>query len=195
MAIAKFTADGVLDAAAQEVLLRGPYVTIGDIARRLGAPTGSIYHRFDSREELLVRLWLRSVRRFHVAYLEAGDDPDAERALLSMAASVATFTRDHQAEAAAMTLFRQSRLVDSAPESCRREVAQVNNEIHTRLASLAALRYGGDPTPRQLAYVRVASSEGPYGLVRPYIWDGVPDWLPEVIVVSSRAVLALGDRS
>lgn len=192
MPAAKFTADGILDAAAQEVLRRGAGATIGDIARRLGAPTGSIYHRFASREELFVRLWLRSVRRFHVAYLAAGEDPDPEGALLAMAASVATFTRDHQADAAAMTLFRQSRLVETAPESCRGEVEQVNVEIHRRLANLAELRYGA-PTPRQLAYVRIASSEGPYGLVRPYIWDGVPDWLPDVVVASSRAVLALGD--
>jgi AcrR family transcriptional regulator len=194
VATAKFSADGILDATAQEVFRHGPNATIADIAGRLGAPTGSIYHRFPSREELFVRLWLRSVRRFHVAFLEAGDDTDAERALLGMAASVATFTRDHQADAAAMTLFRQSRLVESAPASCRGEVEQVNAEIHARLAVLAALRYG-DPTPRQLAYVRIASSEGPYGLVRPYIWDGVPDWLTDVVVASSRAVLALGDES
>lgn len=192
MPAAKFSADGILDAAAQETVLHGADVTISDIARRLAAPTGSIYHRFASREELLVRLWLRSVRRFHVEFLAAGEDADPERALLGMAASVATFTRDHQAEAASMTLYRQSRLVQSAPKSCRTEVKNVNVEIHRRLAELAELRYG-KPTPRQLAYVRVASSEGPYGLVRPYIWDEVPDWLPEVIVASSRAVLELGD--
>lgn len=193
MPVAKFSADGILDATAQEVLLQGADVTIGDIARRLAAPTGSIYHRFASREEILVRLWLRSVQRFHIAFLAAGDDADPERALLAMAASVATFTRDHQAEAAAMTLYRQSRLVHSAPASCRTDVENVNLDVHRRLAELAELRYG-NPTLRQRAYVRVASSEGPYGLVRPYIWSGVPDWLPEVIVASSRAVLALGDR-
>jgi AcrR family transcriptional regulator len=193
MPAAKFTTDGILDAAAKETVRRGADVTIGDIARRLGAPTGSIYHRFASREELLVRLWLRSVHRFHAEFLAAGDNADPEQALLGMAASVATFTRDHQAEAAAMTLFRQSRLVRSAPKSCRAEVKNVNVDIHRRLAELAELRYG-DPTPRQLAYVRVATSDGPYGLVRPYIWAELPDWLPEVIVASSRAVLALGDR-
>jgi len=73
----------------------GP-VTIGDVSRRLGAPGGSIYHWFPSREELLVRLWLRSVRRFHEAYLAAGDGEDAEQALVDMALRVASFTAQHQ---------------------------------------------------------------------------------------------------
>jgi AcrR family transcriptional regulator len=189
---AKFTPDGILDAAAQEVLSHGAEVTIGAIARRLGAPSGSIYHRFASREELLVRLWLRSVSRFHEHYLAAGEHPDPHRALLGMAVCVATFTRDHQPDAAAMTLFRQSRLAPAAPASCRAEVEQVNVGIHQRLAELTTLRYP-EPGDRHRTLARVAAIEGPYGLVRPYVWDTVPDWLPEVIEVSSSAVLALGD--
>jgi len=33
------------------------------VARTAGAPTGSIYYRFTSREKLLIRLWLRCGRR------------------------------------------------------------------------------------------------------------------------------------
>ena len=191
MPTAKFTSDGILDACAQEVLLRGADVRIVDIAHRLEAPTGSIYHRFRSREELLVRLWLRSVRRFHVDYLAAGDHEDPERALLGMAECVVTFTRDHPQEAVAMTLYRQSRLVQTAPESCREEVEKVNEGIHRRLAELTEMRYP-QPTDRHRSLVRVAAAEGPYGLVRPYLRNSVPDWMPEVIVASSRAILALG---
>jgi hypothetical protein len=91
-----------------------------------------------------------------------------------------------------MTLFRQSRLAQTAPASCRVEVEQVNAGIHRRLAELTALRYP-QPTDRHRALVRVAAINGPYGLVRPYVWDTVPEWLPEVIEASSGAVLALGD--
>ena len=192
MAIAKFTFDGILDAAAREVRLHGREVRIADIARALGAPTGSIYHRFDSREELLVRLWLRSVRRFHVDYLAAGDRQDAEQALLGMAECVITFTRDHRDDAVAMTLYRQSRLLQTAPESLRREVAEVNVELHARMAELTTLRYPA-PEPRHHSLVRIAAAEGPYGLVRPYLWDTLPPWLPQVSIASARAILALGD--
>ncbi len=188
----KFTHDGILDAAAQEVLRRGAAVTIGDVARRLGAPSGSIYHRFPSREELLVRLWLRSVRRFHETYLAAGEGGDPEQALVAMALQVASFTAQHRAEAVAMTLFRQSRLVDTAPAPCQDEVRTVNDTVHARLAELGQARYAR-VTPRHLTLVHVAAIECPYGLVRPYLWTAIPDWMAETIAVSSRAILGLGD--
>lgn len=192
MALAKFTTDGILDAAAEEVRAHGSAVRIANIADRLNAPTGSIYHRFGSREELLVHLWLRSVRRFHEVYLAAGEDDDPERALLGMAESVVTFARDHPRDATAMTLFRQKRLVETAPESCREAVASVNDGIHDRLGQLTHLRYGRT-TEKRSQLVRIAAADGPYGFVRPYLWDSVPEWLPSVVVASSTAVLALGD--
>lgn len=192
MPTAKFTADGILDACAQEVLANGRDVRIADIARRLRAPTGSIYHRFGSREELLVRLWLRSVARFHVEYLVAGADPDPQLALLGMAKAVVTFTRDHPRDAVGMTLYRQSRLAQTAPASCREDVEHINDRIHHRMAELTELRYA-QPDARHLSLVRIATAEGPYGLVRPYLWSTLPDWMPDVAVSSARAILALGD--
>ena len=188
----RFTHNGILDATAEEVLQRGTAVTIGDVCRRLGAPSGSIYHRFPSREELLVRLWLRSVRRFHEAYLAAGDGEDPERALVDMALCVASYTAQHQAEAVSMTLFRQSRLVDTAPQPCQDEVRTVNDTLHARLAELAQARYAR-VTPRRLTLVRVAAIQCPYGLIRPYVWTAIPDWMTGAIEASSRAVLGLGD--
>jgi AcrR family transcriptional regulator len=189
---AKFTADGILDACAEEVLATGSDVRIAGIARRLNAPTGSIYHRFGSREELLVRLWLRSVGRFHADYLASGDQADPESALLGMAECVVTFTCEHPQDAVAMTLYRQSRLALTAPESCREDVEHVNDRIHRRLAELTELRFP-QPTERHKSLVRIAAAENPYGLVRPYLWTAVPGWMPAVAVASSRAILALGD--
>lgn len=188
----KFTHDGILDATAQEVLQRGAAVTIGDVSQRLGAPSGSIYHRFASREELLVRLWLRSVRRFHEAYLAASDNEDPEQALIGMARCVASFTAQHQADAVSMTMFRHSRLIDTAPESCQGEVRTINDTLHVRLAKLAEARYTR-VTPRHLTLVRVAAIDCPYGLVQPYVWTTIPDWMTSVIEASSRAVLGLAD--
>ncbi|MEU4509020.1 TetR/AcrR family transcriptional regulator [Nonomuraea wenchangensis] len=194
MGTAKFTSDGILDAAAAILRESGSAsdVTINAIARRLSAPSGSIYHRFDSRDELLARLWLRSVDRFHDAYLTAGRQEDPEDALLAMAKSVASFTRDQPADAVAMTLYRQHRLVRTAPPSCRAAVAEINTGVEKRLAELAAQRYP-NPTKRHKILVRVAAIDSPYGLVRPYVRDVVPEWLPSIIEASSRAVLALGD--
>src|SRR5688500_18253929 len=55
----KFSAAQILDTAATLVAADGPgAATIGAISARLKAPSGSIYHRFASRDVLLGRLWL-----------------------------------------------------------------------------------------------------------------------------------------
>ena len=58
---AKFSLDDLLDAAGRVLLEKGRDITMAQIADAAGAPTGSVYHRFASREELLIRLWLRSI--------------------------------------------------------------------------------------------------------------------------------------
>lgn len=195
MAAPKFTADGILDAAAEEVASSGPAVRVADIARRLSAPNGSIYYRFSSRDEILVALWLRSIRRFHQAYLAAGEMDEAHEALLSMAERVVTFSRDNPREATAMTLFRQPRLVDNSPEKYREEVRHINDQINARLAELAARRYApASATSRHQFLVRTAAIDIPYGLVRRHMWHAQPPDLPQVAVASAHATLALGDQ-
>ncbi|MFI6315245.1 TetR/AcrR family transcriptional regulator [Nocardia fusca] len=66
MARTLFSTDALLDAAREVVLQRGPRAaTITAIAAEAGAPVGSIYHRFDSVDEMLAQAWLRAVRRTH----------------------------------------------------------------------------------------------------------------------------------
>ena len=75
MARTTFSTDALLDAAREVILERGPRsATIALIAARAGAPTGSIYHRFASIDELLARTWLRAVRRTQEVR-PAGFDP------------------------------------------------------------------------------------------------------------------------
>jgi AcrR family transcriptional regulator len=69
---AKFNTEQILDATAQLVAEGGPgLATVAGIAERLGAPTGSIYHRFNSRDLLLARLWFRTVRRAQEGFVAA----------------------------------------------------------------------------------------------------------------------------
>ncbi|MEA2682889.1 MAG: hypothetical protein QOK05_1217 [Chloroflexota bacterium] len=48
-------------------------VTIGAVSRTSGAPSGSIYHRFGSRDGLLAAAWLDATRSFNSGFLEALD--------------------------------------------------------------------------------------------------------------------------
>src|SRR5205807_1968592 len=64
--------------AARELAFeRGPTaVTVDSLTQRMGAPKGSFYHRFASRDALLGELWLNTVHAYQegfVAAIKAGD--------------------------------------------------------------------------------------------------------------------------
>lgn len=104
---ARFSDDDILDGTARALLAHGPRVTIADVAREIQGPSGSIYHRFASRDELLIR----SIRRFHVGLLEASALEDPERAVVASAPHIPAHCRAHPAEARAMLLFSRARLL------------------------------------------------------------------------------------
>ena len=69
--IAKFGREDMARAALELAAERGPQaVTVAAIAAAIGAPTGSIYHRFDSREELLAEIWMDVVESFQRGFIE-----------------------------------------------------------------------------------------------------------------------------
>ena len=77
----KFDSEQMLDAAAGLVARGGPSrATVAAIAEKLEAPSGSIYHRFESRDLLLARLWIRTVRRAQEGFAAALDGPDLAEA-------------------------------------------------------------------------------------------------------------------
>ncbi len=88
--------DAVLDAAAAVTLELGARgASIDAIAARSGAPVGSIYHRFGSRDGVLAAAWERAVRRFQAGYLPdelPGPDPLATAA--GMAEAVVGYAID-----------------------------------------------------------------------------------------------------
>src|ERR1700757_466420 len=77
---AKFDVDAVLDAALR-VLERGGIgaLTAVAVCKELKAPSGSFYHRFASRDALLVELWLRCAERFQTALCAVLDGPGTVR--------------------------------------------------------------------------------------------------------------------
>ncbi|MEV7524423.1 TetR/AcrR family transcriptional regulator [Streptomyces sp. NPDC091371] len=97
----RFDSDQILDAAVRLAAAAGPGgVTMSAVAQAIGAPSGSMYHRFAGRTALLAEVWLRTVERFQQGYFEAlQSDPDPRRAARAAARHVVSWSRAHPQEA------------------------------------------------------------------------------------------------
>jgi len=112
---AKFTEDQILDAALRLVAEGGPgAATISGIAGLLGAPVGSIYHRFRSRDLLLARLWMRTIKNFQGGFLEALGAADVDEAALGAALYNVRWAREHLDEARVLLLYRREEMAGGA---------------------------------------------------------------------------------
>jgi AcrR family transcriptional regulator len=189
----KFSESELLDGARDALLVHGLDASLAQVCALIGAPTGSLYHRFPSRDHLMVSLWLRSVRRFHEGLLIGARTPDEREALRRCAVHIPRFCREFPADAHAMLLFRHRVLVSTAPVSLRDEVRVVNNEVWGVMQDLAARRYTTGSGTEQTALVRTAVIQAPYGLTRPHVGGPVPEDLDVVVVAAAEGILALGD--
>ncbi len=110
-----YTSDQILDGARGLVLGEGvAAATIGNIARASGAPPGSIYYRFDSRERLLAELWIRAVERAQrhcIAAVEAAVEPT--EAVVAGGLSIFDFVLSEPADAQLLVSMRRTDLIRS----------------------------------------------------------------------------------
>ncbi|MGB3684299.1 MAG: TetR/AcrR family transcriptional regulator [Ornithinimicrobium sp.] len=189
---ARYTDDDVLDAALTCVANLGPRVSIAEIADELSGPVGSIYHRFASREVLMVRLWLRSVQRFQAGLFELAKDPDPHEAIVAMALHIPRYCRAHPHEAISLTLYRQERLLIECPAEVRGAVSTLNDALVRLAGELTTSRYGRlDEDNRH--WVLKATRVAPYGLSRPYLGGPIPSQVDEATAAVADAILRLGD--
>lgn len=188
----RFSDDDILDGAARAIAAHGPRATIADVARAMGGPTGSIYHRFASRDDVFSRLWLRSIGHFHEGLLIAYALPDPHEAVIASARHVCQFCRDHPLEARSMLLFRQSRLAAEGPSGVREDAAHINDDIDAAMDELLVRRFP-EPTPHRRELLSLGTRLAPYGIVRPFIGTAVPTWVDDAVAASARAIVALGD--
>lgn len=190
----KFSTEQILDGALAVVGRRWRAATIADVAAQIGAPVGSIYHRFGSREILFVSLWLRSIRRFHVGFLAATEGPDPHRAAVDTAVHIPHYCRAHPAEALALSLYRWHVLLDEGPSDLLDEIRTINDDIDTALRRLCIARFGSDDQGH-MELLSTAVQASPYGLVRPYLGTAVPDNLDDIVAAAATAILHLGDSA
>jgi AcrR family transcriptional regulator len=186
---ARFSESDLLDAAAEVAAAHGPAATtISAIAKVAGAPTGSLYHRFPSRDVLLGTLWLDLIGRFQAGWIEALEALDTEAAALH----TPTWVRAHPREARLLLLYRREDfLTGDWPPALADRAAHVNDRAAAAERAFAATKLGDDK-PATLRRARFALVEIPYAAVRAYVAAGrpPPPDLDALVLTASRAVLA-----
>ena len=183
----------MLDAARDVLLEDGSRsATIEAIAGASGAPTGSIYHRFGSRDELIARSWMRAVRRSQAAFLAALEAPDARKAALAAAMSIIDFCEEQPADARLLVSFRREDLIRSLPKGpVTYELAELNRPVERAVVDLARRLYRSR-SRAALDRTLLAVFDLPYGAARRHLIRGA-GMPPGLRADLSRAVCAVLD--
>jgi AcrR family transcriptional regulator len=189
----KHDTDQILDAARTLVLRDGPRAaSVAAIAEESGAPVGTLYHRFGSRDGVLAAAWLRAVERFQQRALLAAADPDPLEAAVAMATTSVRFAREQPDDVRLLLAIRRDDLLDADPdETFRAQLKAVNAPLEEALVRLTrALR--GQADARSLDAVVRAVVDLPSAAVRRHLRDGhrLPRWLERDVADAARTLLA-----
>jgi AcrR family transcriptional regulator len=185
--------DIMLD-AARELLLRdgARAATVEAIAKASGAPVGSIYHRFGSRQSLITRLWMRAVYRSQASFVAAMEEGDPTEAAVAAALSPFDFCREHPADARLLASFGREELLGVTPEGpLADELGELNRPVERAVMQMAKRLYGSR-SRRALDRTLLAVFDLPYGAARRYLLRGatLPPGLRGDLDTAVRAVIA-----
>jgi AcrR family transcriptional regulator len=181
----RFDDEAFIDAAIGLAAEGGPAAaTIAAIARRVGAPNGSIYHRFESRSAILGIAWNRAHGDFVATLapsLRRGDGAAVASALLD-------WVRRDPRRARFLLLNEAASLLDAAPpETVSREMRRQEDELDAAFRDLLG-RHGAPEDPALAARWRFLIFDGPIALLRPHLQAGsaIPDWLDGFVAALHR---------
>lgn len=192
----RFSEDQILDAGLVLVAEGGPAaLTITAIAERIGAPSGSIYHRFGSRDLLVGHLWVRTVEAFQEGWLSAVDpEGDPLASARRGAAHVLTWSAENPNGARLLMQHRSEDLLANdwpadlrdANRRQRERVAEALDDLARRLAA------PGRGHLRRLVFacVEVPTAEVRHCLTRGTVPDATSHALVDEAVVALLAPIA-----
>lgn len=179
-------------AALRLVAEQGPQaVTIAALAREVGAPTGSIYHRYRSRDQLLGELWMDIVEGFQAEFVaRLAHARDIEGAV-DAARLMVTWARRHPLEARLLLLHRRQDFVSGAwPEDLARRAAALEPQLGAALRAFGQRTFGRADADT-MTRLRYALLDTPLGGIRTYVQTRkpLPAMLDELVTLTARAVL------
>lgn len=170
---ALFSENDFIDAAMALVAEGGPAAaTMQAIARRVGAPTGSIYHRFESRAAVLGTAWNSAYASFVgtlAPLLHEGRPREAALAILP-------WTRENGHRARFLLLNEPVTLFeDSPPPAPLRERLEVlESEFDAAFQDCVAACGDGTVSDEQLARAKFLIFDAPIAILRPHLSRGAP---------------------
>lgn len=185
---AKFTDDQFLDATGRLVAQQGPRAaTVAAVAGSLGAPIGSVYHRFDSKEDLLARLWLRTVEDFQAGFLEILRTGDG----LGAALHTPRWVRMNPDQAHVLLRHRREEFLSKEwTNEVKDRAERVGNELHTGINEFCRNHYGNvsKSNLRKTAFVLM---DIPFAAVKRHLETGEtpPDMVEGLIRDTYRALM------
>jgi AcrR family transcriptional regulator len=189
MGRAKFSHEDFLDATLAVIAERGVTgVTVASVSERLGAPTGSFYHRFASRDVLLGSLWLRAVLEFQTgirAALEIGDG-------LAAALHTPAWVRKNPDRARLLLLHdRKDFLHGDWPQELRTRVAAMTESLETGARRWAQAIFGKQGR-EEVRLAQFLISELPVTVVRQHLMRGErpPPLVDKIIRTTYGAIVA-----
>jgi len=192
----KHSPDDILDAARGLVLADGPRAaSVAAIAKVSGAPVGTLYHRFGSRDAVLAAAWLRALERFQTRVLAAADahPDDPVEAGVAMAVAAVAFAGERPEDARLLLVVRRSDLLDAAPhDALRGQIDAMNAPLQDPILRIARDRRGRADA-RAVDAVTRAVVDLPTAAVRRHVGGDarpLPRWLSGDIAHAARMLLA-----
>jgi AcrR family transcriptional regulator len=181
---ARYTADALLDAAAELLAAQGPAaVSMSAVARATGAPSGSVYHRFPTHAALCGELWLRTEERFLDALLAVLDEPGTPQdRCVAGALCVLAWCRAHPLEAHVLLAGPEQLGSADWPDPLPSRRKRLQRRLRRALADV----------PDDAARVQAALLDVPYGLIRKHLRarQSVPAGVDAIVVDCARALIA-----
>jgi AcrR family transcriptional regulator len=176
-------------AAARDLVAQcGPAaVTVSSVTERLGAPSGSFYYRFASRDVLLAELWLATALAFQqgfVAAIRAGDG-------LTAALHTPVWVRANFVEARVFLLHHRDDFVQGGwPAAITARVAQQGRRLDACYQRFARVALGGTD-PKRLRLAQFVLTDVPKAAVVPHLRRGEipPLMVDEIIALTYDAIL------
>lgn len=168
---AQFSRDDFLRCAVRLIAERGPEAaTTAAILNGVGAPAGSFYHRFTSRDLFLGELWLGLAERYQTEFLACLRTQGA----LAAALFTPRWVRDHPVEARVLLLYRKEDFASrNWSADFTRRAADLAEHLTGGLRDFAA-GLGGPSPDETFQRVRFALVDVPLAAVRRHLKDNTP---------------------